>query len=100
MRSFLLLLVLFFSLAACQDVKRMEKPDNLIPKEKMVDVLIELALIKGAKTTNRSMFLQLDIGQGKYVWDRFDIDSLQFAESSNYYAENYDQYLEIYLEVQ
>ena len=100
MRSFLLLLVLFFSLAACQDVKRMEKPDNLIPKEKMVDVLIELALIKGAKTTNRSMFLQLDIDQGKYVWERFDIDSLQFAESSNYYAENYDQYLEIYLEVQ
>ena len=46
------------------------------------------------------MFLQLGIDHGKYVWERVDVDSLQFVESSNYYAENFDEYQEIYLEVQ
>lgn len=99
MRPFLLLLFIF-SLFSCQDVKHTEKPENLIPKDKMADVLVELSLLQGAKTANRSMFLQLGIDHGEYVWERFDVDSLQFVESSNYYAENFDEYQEIYLEVQ
>ena len=100
MRTFLLLLILLVSLASCQDVERMEKPDDLIPHDKMVDVLVELSLLQGAKTANKSMYQQMGMSHGKYVWERFDIDSLQFVESSNYYAENYDEYEDIYLEVQ
>lgn len=100
MRSFLLLLIILVSLVSCQDVKRMEKPDDLISHDKMVDVLVELSLLQGAKTANKSMYQQMGMNHGEYVWNRFGIDSLQFVESSNYYAENYDEYEDIYLEVQ
>lgn len=78
----------------------MEKPEDLIPREKMVDVLVELSLLQGARSSNITMFRQLGLDSGNYVWKRFNIDSLQFVESSNYYSENYDEYLDIYLEVQ
>ena len=95
-----LFLILILSLLSCQDVNKMEKPDDLIPKDKMADVLLEMALLQGAKSADRRAFEETGLKPESYIWERFDIDSLQFVESSNYYAENYSEYQKIYLEVQ
>lgn len=100
MRFPLGILLLVLALVSCQDVHRMEKPDNLIPEDKMADVLLEMSLVQGAKSTNRNEFEQKGLEPQTYIWEKFNIDSLQFVESNNYYSENYDEYEDIYLEVQ
>lgn len=62
----------------------------------MVDVLTELSLVQGARSYNRQMLEQAGLKPREYIWNKFDIDSLQFARSSDYYARNYVQYQRIY----
>ena len=100
MRYRCVILIFLISLVSCQDVKRMEKPENLIPKDKMADVLLEMSLVQGAKSANRRSFEETGLQPEKYIWEHFGIYSLQFVESNNYYAENYDEYQDIYQEVQ
>lgn len=95
-----LFVILLLVLASCQDVKRMEKPENLIPQDKMADILLEMALVQGAKSADRRSFEATGLEPETYIWERFGVDSLQFVQSSNYYAENYTEYQKIYLEVQ
>lgn len=96
LNKLLSIIVLFVLLAACQDVQRMEKPKDLIPTDKMVDVLVEVSLLQAARNYNKSMLEDKGIDPQNYIWEKYDIDSLQFAQSSQYYAENYRQYEQIY----
>ena len=84
---------------SCQEVERMEKPRDLIPKEKMVDVLTELSLMNAARNYNKYVLEQKGVKLEEHLWKKFDIDSLQFVRSSNYYAENYKEYNDIYMDV-
>lgn len=79
--SILLLIALF----SCNE-NLIEKPDNLIPEDKMVAVLMDLAIVNAAKSTNISVLHDNDIEPMAYVFKKYDIDSLQFVESDNYYA--------------
>ncbi|HET8753626.1 MAG TPA: DUF4296 domain-containing protein [Salinimicrobium sp.] len=93
------ILVIFFLLISCQDIKRTEKPEDLIPKEKMVDIITELYLLNGARTYNKKMLEEKGIDPDEYIRNKYDIDSLQLVRSNNYYAENYEEYEAIYLKV-
>ena len=62
----------------------------------MVEVLTELSLVQGARSYNRQMLEQVGLKPREYLWRKFDIDSSQFARSSDYYARNYVQYQRIY----
>lgn len=90
-----LFLLLVFAVS-CQDLKKTEKPDNLIPEEKMIDILTELSLLHAARNFNKFKLEGTGIRPYKYVYEKFDIDSLQFEKSNNYYAEQYSQYERIY----
>ena len=79
------LYLLSFVLVCCTE-NLVEKPDNLIPEDKMVSVLMDLALVNAAKSTNISVLYNNDIEPMAYVFEKHDIDSLQFVESDNYYA--------------
>ena len=41
--------------SSCQDIEEVSRPEDLIPPEKMVDVLTEAALLHGASTYNLDM---------------------------------------------
>ena len=83
-------------LVSCQDVNRMPKPDNLIPEEKMVEVLTELSLLHGARSYNKSQMEEKGINPYPYLSEKFDIDSVQLVVSNEYYAQHYKQYKGIY----
>jgi len=95
-KPYILLLALSIFLIACQDLDKTEKPDNLIPEEKMVDVLTELSLVHAAKNYNKFKLEQTGIQPDKFVFEKYDIDSLQFEQSSNYYSDQYVIYERIY----
>lgn len=93
----LFLLVLLFS--GCQDIHRSPKPEDLIPEDKMEDVLIEISLLNGARSYNKDLMEAKGIEPDKYIYEKFGIDSVQFVKSNEYYSEHYKQYQGIYTNV-
>jgi len=62
----------------------------------MVEVLTELSLVQAARNYNKYKLEQIGIEPSTYVFEKYDIDSLQFARSSDYYADQYVIYERIY----
>lgn len=84
---------------SCQNIEEVKKPDNLIPEDKMVEVLTELNLLNSAKNYNKRILEETGIQPDKYLYTKYDIDSLQLAESTTYYAKKYDEFDGIYQKV-
>lgn len=88
----LIILTLFL---ACLGDDKPKKPDNLIPKDKMANVLHDLFLINGAKGANRKLLETIGFKPETYVLNKYGIDSIQFADSNSYYAFDTEVYKSI-----
>lgn len=89
-------LMVFFSCAQ----KLIEKPENLISKDKMVNIVKEMTVINAAKSTNSGILKEYSIDPTSYVFKKYDVDSTQFVESDRYYASLPQEYEAIYMEVE
>ena len=75
---------LFFS---CNpSIEKPKKPENLIPEDKMVDIMYDIFILNSAKGVNKKMLELNGILPKDYVFEKYSIDSTQFAESNNYYV--------------
>ena len=79
-------------LSGCGDSERPSKPDNLIPKEKMSDILYDAFLLNAAKGINRNVLEINGVLPEAYVYKKYSIDSTQFALSNAYYAYDIEVY--------
>jgi hypothetical protein len=93
-------LMLFVSLFSCQDVEKVERPNDLISQSKMVDVLTDLSLLNSAKNFNRRLLEETGLKPDVYLFEKHNIDSLQLSKSTEYYARNSSQLEQIYVKVQ
>ena len=85
--------ILFFM--SCENLD-MKKPSNLISEDQMVEILYDVVLINSAKGVNKQL-LQKNINNPQaYVYEKHNIDNLQFAESNAYYTFKSDTYKSIY----
>lgn|SRR5688572_9502758 len=89
----------FLMLLACAE-KVVDKPKNLIPKDKMIDILHDLALLNATRTTIGARMDDIGIETMEFLYDRYQIDSLQFAQSDLYYASMPLEYQAIYTAVE
>lgn len=87
--AFLSIIILLFS---CQGT--VEKPDNLIPEDKMIDILYDLALLEGIK--DDYSINQQSLHPDQFIYEKYKIDSLQFVQSNGYYASDVQNYKEMY----
>lgn len=76
-----------------------KKPENLIPKDKMATILLDLTLLNATKTAARNKFEDSGIDVMDFLYNKYGIDSTQFAQSDLYYASNPLIYQEIYQSV-
>ncbi|NNF81690.1 MAG: DUF4296 domain-containing protein [Flavobacteriaceae bacterium] len=76
-----------------------EKPDNLISEEKMVEVLFDMTVISAAKGLNRRVMEDKGIEPETFVYEKHQIDSVQFSESNRYYSYDVKTYELIYARV-
>lgn len=83
----------------CQDIKYPEKPKDLIPEEKMVEVLIDVHLFNAAKSVNRLPLQQTGMTPYHFIYEKHVIDSLQYEKSNAYYGANLDKYERIHTKV-
>ncbi len=92
--STLILIIILFS---CNNIERPKKPDNLISKETMVDVITDISLMNAAKGMNKDLLEKNAINPANYIYKKYNIDSIQFASSNNYYAYDVKEYEKIYM---
>lgn len=90
--------VILLSLFGCAE-EVIEKPEDLISREKMTDIIYDIALLQAIKSTNESMANEFDSQVMQLVYKIHDIDSAQFVSSDLYYASIPLQYEGIYQEV-
>ncbi len=77
---------------ACSGNDKPKKPDNLISKDKMSEVLYDLYIINAAKGVNKKLLEAKGFIPETYVLTKHNIDSLQFVDSNMYYAFDTDVY--------
>lgn len=77
-----------------------EKPENLIPEETMTEIYYEVALLNAAKGTSSVILENNEVDPQAYLYTKFGIDSLQFAQNSVYYASKPDIHLRMFQEVE
>ena len=85
---FLVVLSMFFS---CKK-ELVKTPNHLIEKDKMVNIMYDLALLEAIKTQNPSSLDSFKINSNEYIFKKYKIDSLQFAQNNIYYAADYKEY--------
>lgn len=94
---FTLSLVLFI---ACESKVKYKEPDNLIPREQMINLLIDMHIASGTTGARDKTDDEMNRNYMSLVYDKYQIDSTRFAESNFYYVSNIDEYESIFKEVQ
>ena len=88
-----------FLMASCAE-EVVKKPENLIPKEKMADVLHDLAILNASTSAASSKFEDSGINIMEFLYEKYGIDSVQFSQSDLYYASVPLEYQSIYENVE
>lgn len=91
-KNIIIIVVLSILVISCSDSGKPRKPDNLISKDKMSEILYDLYIINAAKGVNRKLLETNGFIPETYVLTKYNIDSTQFANSNVYYAFNTDDY--------
>ncbi|MDG2433385.1 DUF4296 domain-containing protein [Flavobacterium sp.] len=95
MKKILSVIVVFLLLVSCkEDV--VAKPDRLIAKDKMIDIMYDIAVLEGIKYQNPTSLDSNQINSASYIYKKYNIDSLQLAQSNVYYATDYVEYKNMY----
>ena len=80
---FIMYIILF---VGCNSVNRPKKPDNLISKDKMSEIIYDVYIMNSAKGINKTLLENNGILPQEFIYKKHSIDSLQFANSNDYYA--------------
>jgi hypothetical protein len=98
MKKILLLLTVLIGFISCKE-DAVDKPDNLIAKDKMIDVMYDLSILDAIKYQNPTSLETYKINPSQYIYKKYKVDSAQFAQSNIYYASNYTDYKDMYDEL-
>ncbi|NGY36395.1 DUF4296 domain-containing protein [Flavobacterium sp. XN-5] len=98
MKKLMLLLTVLVGFMSCKE-EVVHKPDNLIERDMMIDVMYDLSIFDAIKYQNPASIDTFKINPSQYIFKKYKIDSLQFAQSNTYYASNYIDYKEMYDEL-
>src|SRR6478752_8046497 len=95
MKKLLSLFTLIALLVSCNK-DLVEKPDNLIDKKVMGDILYDISILEALKYQNQDSLYTNGINPKTYIYKKYKIDSLQFAKSNAYYAADYREYKKMF----
>lgn len=95
MRKIFLFLITIGTLHSCGE-EVIEKPVNLISKDKMINILYDLAIINAAKSSGPKVMENMNFEPMEYIYNKYQIDSVQFVTSDLYYASLPLEYEDIY----
>ena len=83
----------------CQNVDKPKKPDNLIAEAQMKKILYDVSLINAVRSISITKLKTSGIQPDKFIYEKYNIDSTQFAESLSYYAIDFNKFTRIWQDV-
>ncbi len=72
-----------------------EKPDNLIDDDTMIEIFYDLAILDAAKNSSYENGIST-FQANDFIYKKYKIDSLQFAKSNKYWASDVSKYKRMY----
>ncbi|MCV9932159.1 DUF4296 domain-containing protein [Flavobacterium sp. LS1R47] len=76
-----------------------KKPERLVERDKMIDIMYDLSLLEAIKYQNPISLDSCDTNPTRFILKKYKVDSLQFVKSNMYYAANYNDYKIMFDEV-
>ena len=99
MKQVIYIFLILFTLLSCTSRTIYKKPENLIPKEKMITIWTDLYMAMGAKSV-QTKTLEKEKNYIPIVLEKYKIDSVQFSKSNIYYTSRIEEYEKMFQEVQ
>ena len=75
------------------------KPERLIEKDVMVNIMYDLSILEAIKNQNPASLDTFKINSRDYIFKKYKIDSAQFAKSNVYYASDYNEYKSMFEQI-
>ena len=98
----LFFIALIFIISACSEgIKRVEEPENLIPRDKMVNIMQELVKLEShieATYISVAKYHKVMVNSGDSLLLSFDVTLEEFDQSMEYYGSRQDEMESIYSE--
>ncbi len=94
MKNIFLTILVIILASACTSNTIYKKPDNLISKNVMADILTDIYIAEGARSVHNKELERL-VDYMPLVYEKYKIDSVRFAESNFYYTTKIDDYEKI-----
>ncbi|WP_163400574.1 DUF4296 domain-containing protein [Flavobacterium fluviatile] len=98
MKNFVFIILVVFISVSCKK-ELVKEPENLIEKEKMVDIIYDLSVLDAIKYQQPLSLDSVESNPAKFIFKKYKVDSLQFARSNMYYAADFDTYKEMFDEI-
>ena len=95
----LFIILLAILLTSCGE-KLLDKPEDLIPKDKMINILKDITILNSARSTKVTVFHDYKIEPTTFIFSKYEVDSLQFVTSDKYYASLPNEYEAMYVEIE
>lgn len=91
MKKAMSILALLMVLSGCKE-EVVEKPEQLIERNVMVDIMYDLSLLEAIRYQNPTSVENYKTNPAEFIFKKYKIDSAQFAQNNRYYAADYVQY--------
>ena len=98
MKQIVSLLVILCLFSSCKD-EVVKKPDHLIEKGTMMDIIYDLSILEAIKNSGGSTLENYKTNPKEYIYKKYKIDSTQFAQNNIYYSANYEEYKDMFNQV-
>ncbi|MBP8792252.1 MAG: DUF4296 domain-containing protein [Lutibacter sp.] len=99
MKKHFIIALLSFLVISCTSNTILKKPDDLIPRDKMVNLLTDLLLANSADNIRNTQDKR-NVQYFPLVFEKYQVDSAQFRASNYYYTSRIDDYDKIMKEVE
>jgi hypothetical protein len=98
MRKIITLLTIVTLFVSCKE-EVVNKPERLIEKDVMVDIMYDLSILEAIRNQNPASLDTFKINSRDYIFKKYKIDSAQFAKSNVYYASDYNEYKSMFEQI-
>ncbi|MDK2771652.1 MAG: DUF4296 domain-containing protein [Flavobacterium sp.] len=92
------ILGLLISFTACKN-KAVEKPDNLLSEDKMINIIYDIAILQAADNYKPINLSDAGVKVNNYIYKKYNIDSTTYYQNHKYYASDVNNYKKIYKKV-
>lgn len=89
------IVVILAVLAACNN-QPIKKPDNLIDENQMTEIFYDLTIIDAMKSQSPGDIGVQSIKPKDFIYKKYHIDSVQFANSNKYYISQIETYKKMF----